>query len=210
MIISWYGEGSFRFQNGETSLICDIPTSSSGASIPRGKVNIYLQTITKWDGEDPQIDTPLEVNTHIYGGGEYDSDGIRIKGFQLENESESSMFKTVYQITWDDIVIGLLGHISQPLPPTIQEHMNEVDVLIAPGGGEPFLEQTQAIKLIKQLNPKIFIPSFVPFKGLKRKTQDPQPIYTAFDAAPENQDKFTFKKKDLVDIKKTQVVTLNV
>jgi len=210
MIISWYGEGSFRFQNGETSLLCDIPPSSSGASIPRGKVNIYLQTITKWDEKDPRVESPLEANSHIYGGGEYDSDGIRVKGFQLENDSEKTVIKTAYQITWDDIIIGLLGHISQPLSPAIQEHMNEVDILIAPGGGDPFIEQTQVIKLIKQLNPKIYIPSFIPFKGLKRKTADPKDIYTAFDASVDPKDKFTFKKKDLIDIKKTQVVSLSV
>lgn len=209
MVISWYGEGSFRFQNGEISMVCDVADRSSGATIPRGKTSLYLQTITKWDKDNPLVISPLDAESHIYGAGEYDVAGIRVKGFQLVDESSPTSFKTVYKIVWDDILVGILGHISDGLSPSIQEHFSELDILIAPGGGEPFIQQPQVVKLIKQLNPKIFIPSFIPSKELKRKAQSPDTILTAFDSSGETQEKFTCKKKDFNEIKKTQVIVLS-
>lgn len=207
MIISWYGEGCFKLQNGDTTLITDVPDASSGCTAPRGKVDVYIKTLTslppqgKYEG----------AQTSIYGAGEYDTQGIRIKGFQLLEESSEKFFKTVYIIKWDDIVIGTLGHISGALQLAITEQFEEIDVLIAPAGDAPFIHQKELIRLVKSLNPKIYIPSFYKIAGLKRKAEDIREVSEALNGGkitPE--EKYVFKKKDLEGIKKTNMIVLNI
>jgi len=209
MVISWYGEGCFRIQNGEAVLLSDVPTKASGVAAPRVTPTVYVKTITAW----PPTGKPVEERAQftIEGPGEYDMGGIRIKGIQLMREASEKFFKTVYRVVWDDVSIGLLGHLSEELEPQTLEAFEEVDVLIAPGGGDPFLAQEKVAKMVKQLNPKIFIPSFFSFKGLARKAAPVKTIAEMFNGDVRGgENKFVFKKKDLADIKKTKVVWLSV
>jgi hypothetical protein len=205
MVITWHGEGCFKFQNGEVSLLTDLPESVSGISAPRFKTDVLLKTITPW----PNGQVEHNSDSIITGAGEYDIKGIKIKGAELVNESSPKFFKTVYSIIWDEITIGVLGHISGELPPNIMTDFEELDILIGPAGGEPFVSQEKMVKLIKHLNPKIFIPSFYKIQELKRKAKDIKDFVREFDGeTKKNQDKLVFKKKDLGEIKKTNIVCL--
>jgi L-ascorbate metabolism protein UlaG (beta-lactamase superfamily) len=207
MVITWYGEGCFKFQNGETALLTDLPDASSGLTPARGKVSAYIKTLTPW----PDPKEYENADTTVFGAGEYDVQGIRIRGYELAGESAKSFFKTIYSIVWDDITIGLLGHVSSPVPPALLENFEEIDVLVAPAGGTPFIDQKELAKLVKLLNPKIYIPSFYKIAGLKRKSEDAKGVLEALGAeAGKPEEKFVFKKKDIADIKKTQVITLKV
>lgn len=207
MIISWYGEGCFKIQNGDTTILTDLPDKTSGLSVPRTKPTVYIQTLTSWPFEFARNEEDGKV---IYGGGEYDISGIVIKGFPLTHESGEHFFKTAYIIRWEGISIGLMGHMSEDIPPQMLENFEEVDVLIAPGGGAPFIPQERIVRCIKQLNPKVYIPSFITTAGLKRKTEGAEEIIKACseekNITPE--EKFVFKKKDLEEIKKTRVICL--
>ena len=205
MIITWNGEGCFKFQNGDVSLLTDLPDPSSGLTAPRGKNSVYIKTLTP----HPQPAVNENADATIFGAGEYDLRGIHIKGYELIDESAKNFFKTIYALLWDDISIGLLGHVSNPIPPATLEQFEEIDVLIAPAGGAPFIDQKELIKLIKQLNPKIYIPSFYKIPGLKRKADDCKELLEALNGGSQKgEEKFVFKKKDLIEIKKTRVVTL--
>jgi L-ascorbate metabolism protein UlaG (beta-lactamase superfamily) len=207
MVITWLGEGCFKLQNGEVSLLTDPPESVSGISAPRFKTDVLLKTLTPW----PMDDLDHNAEKAIIGAGEYDAKGIKVKGFELIAESGEKFFKSVYSIIWEDITIGILGHISSDLPPNIMTDFEELDILIGPAGGEPFISQEKLSKLIKQLNSKIFIPSFYKIPGLKRKSKDIKEFLGDFNGeVKKDQDKFVFKKKDLAEIKKTNIVCLTV
>lgn len=207
MVITWHGEGCFKFQNGEVSLLTDLPDVSSGISTPRFKTDVLLKTLTPW----PKIQTESNADQTIIGAGEYDIKGVKIKGFELSAESSPKFFKTVYSIIWDDITIGILGHLSQELSPQVMEDFEELDVLIGPAGGEPFIVQEKMVKLVKQLNPKVFIPSFFKAPGLKRKAGDIKDFTGEFNGEVKKpEEKFVFKKKDLADIKKANIVCLTM
>jgi len=207
MIITWHGEGCFRIQNGSTSVLVDPPREGSGAAQPRFQTDILIKTITAWPAP---AESAFKAASVVRGAGEYDIAGITIRGFELPGESTKNFFKTVYVLGWDEVSIGLLGHCTGPLPPAVVEHFEDCDVLIAPAGGEPFADVDVMVKLIKQLNPKIFIPSFLKAPGVKRSGAiDARQCGERFNGgAMEEMDKFVFKKKDLVEIKKTRVVCL--
>ena len=208
MVISWYGEGCFKIQNGEDVILVDPPEASSGISAPRFKSNLLIKSITPW---------PVPENLYqasdfsIIGAGEYDHNGVKIKGYNLIKESSDKYFKSVYVVSWDDITLGILGHVSSELSPEIMENLEEIDVLIGPAGGSPFLGQMEMSKLVKQLNPKIFIPSFYKIEGLKRKSLDVKDFLANFNGeVSKDNDKFTFKRKDIEGLKKTKVICLKV
>jgi L-ascorbate metabolism protein UlaG (beta-lactamase superfamily) len=205
MVITWYGEGCFRIQNGDRSILLDPIDSSSGLSAPRGKTDAIIKTLTPW----PFAFGQNEEGAIIHGAGEYDVQGIGVKGFELLSESTEKFFKTAYVITWEDITTGVLGHMSEDLPPAILENFEEVDVLIGPGGGTPFIDQDRMTRLLKQITPKVFIPSFFKIPGLKRSAGSVTPLLEKVNGgSAETQEKFVFKKKDLDEIKKMQVVCL--
>jgi L-ascorbate metabolism protein UlaG (beta-lactamase superfamily) len=208
MVISWYGEGCFKIQNGDVVVLTDPPVSASGITAPRLSPDVLIRTISPVSFESEEKD---EKTLTIRGAGEYDSKGVKVKGYQLVDESTPSFIKTIYRISWDDIVIGLLGHASSEIPPQLLENFEEIDVLIGPAGGVNFIAQEKMIKLIKQLTPKVFIPSFYKISGLKRKSDDIKEFVSKFGGEViKDQEKFVFKKKDLEEIKKTKAVCLKV
>ncbi|KKS82523.1 MAG: Zn-dependent hydrolase of the beta-lactamase fold-like protein [Candidatus Wolfebacteria bacterium GW2011_GWC1_43_10] len=208
MVISWYGEGCFKIQSGERVVLTDPPEPVSGIGAPRLKADVLIKTICPWP-------SPKSIGENadfiVLGAGEYDVGGVKIRGFSLNSESSDKFFKTVFVIRWDQITIGLLGHLSSQPPPEIMENFEEVDILIAPAGGTPFLSQELVGKLVKQLNPKIFLPSFYKVAGLKRKAQGVEEIFSRFNGEAERGlERFVFKKKDLEALKKTKIVTLKI
>ena len=205
MIITWHGEGCFRLQNGDTVVLVDLPQRGSGLSAPRGKANLLIKTIAPW----PAFAKDANVDFVIRGAGEYDRAGVAINGFQLIDESAKDFIKSVYTLEWEGISIGLLGAIASVPSAGILNAFEEIDVLIGPAGGAPCIKQEDMAKLIKQLNPKIFITSFYSIKGLKRKAGTLANFLSFFDGEVEkNIEKFVFKKKDIADIKKTKMVCL--
>jgi len=208
MVISYYGEGCLKLQSGDQVILVDPVDSGSGLTAPRFKYDAVLKTLTPF---------PLPYNynkeavVEILGAGEYDFNGANVKGFFVAGESSEKFFKTVYYVEIEGINFCFLGHISQALSPEIMEGLNGIDILVIPAGGEPFLDQKIAVKLIKQIQPKIVIPTFYKVAGLKRKADDIKKFLEEIDVSKvEKTDKLVIKKKDIEEIKPTKVVVLTI
>ena len=67
MVISFYGENSFKIQSGEFTILTDPVDTSSGLTPPRFKYDILLKTLTAF----PPHETPPDQGIAIYGPGEY-------------------------------------------------------------------------------------------------------------------------------------------
>lgn len=209
MVISFYGEGCFKIQSGEMVLLVDPINSQSGLTQPRFKFDVSLKTLsllennetTKKDGEGFQI----------IGPGEYNIKEIDILGIGLANESTDKFIKSVFIAEMEGIKMCFLGHISEMPEADVMEQLEEIDILFIPVGGKPFISQELAVKLIKQIEPKIVAPSFYKISGLKRPAGDLK-IFLEEGGykKTEQQDKLTIKKKDLAEIKKTEIVCLKV
>ena len=135
------------------------------------------------------------------------------KGKELEKGREllekSGELKSAYLMKAEEMKLCFLGHIAALPDSDIREKLTEIDILFIPAGGKPFLEQKSAVKLIKQIEPKIVIPSFYKISGLKRPADDLKIFLEEINHQKiEPQEKLTIKKKDLAEIKKTKIVTL--
>jgi len=195
MVINWYGEDCFKIQSGEFVLLIDPFESSTGLTPPRFKSNGVLKTIIPYPLPRETTETAV-----VAGPGEYEIGGAEISGWRLENgakATEGIFLKTAYVVKLEDIRLGFLGHARTIPSPDTLEALSQVDILFIPGGGAPYLSQEQAAKLIKQISPKIAIPSLFKTTGLTRKADDVKAFLDELDQHPKPEPKLTIKKKDL-------------
>ncbi|MFH1347045.1 MAG: MBL fold metallo-hydrolase [Spirochaetota bacterium] len=211
MVITFYGEGCFKIQSGEFSVLTDPFDAQTGLTPPRFKVDLVLRTITPVSSLEKKDDV---VVSEIIGSGEYNISGADISGFQLVKESSKSFFKTAYSLKLEDINLCFLGHISEIPEPMVLERLGEPDIIFIPAGGAPFMDLKLAVKIIKQLQPKLVIPCFFKVPSLKRKAGDIKDFLEELNGNKEKigeaVEKLVIKKKDLAEIKKTQVVVLKI
>jgi L-ascorbate metabolism protein UlaG (beta-lactamase superfamily) len=184
MVINYFGEGCFRLQSGETSLLVN-PINN------RLKADVVLKTLTL-----PNIPPP--VGTEISFPGEYEIKGIEIRGRAVEKESTEKFLKTIYAVNWEEIRFLFLGHLSKYPEAELIEAMGEPEVVFVPAGDSHFIDSADAVKLIKHLEPAVVIPGFY---------KNPEEFLKAIGQKAPAEEKFVFKKKDLAD-KKKQVIVL--
>lgn len=186
MVVNYFGEGCFRLQSGETSLLLNPQNN-------RLKADVILRTLTL--AEDA-ADVPVE---EIRFAGEYEMKGVAIQGWPLKAESSAKFLKTIYRVFWEDMNFLFLGHEAKPLPSDLLEEIGEVDVVFVPAGDDHFLAPEDAAKLLKQINPKVVIPAYY---------KSPQAFLEAVNGEPEKMEKFVFRRKDLGDGGKRRTVVL--
>ena len=221
MVIIFYGEGCFKLQSGDFVILTDPIDSKTGLTPPRFKADIILKTLTPIP-IDNQLINPVRnsisnganqsTNQLIFGPGEYNIKNINVTGFLLTKESSEKFFKTIYLLEMEGIKLCFLGHLSEIPEPTILEHLEKIDILFVPAGGPPFLGQKLSVKIIKQLQPKIIVPCFFKIPSLKRPADKIELFLEEFNGPKtkqtEAQEKLVVKKKDLADIKKTEIIVL--
>lgn len=211
MVITFYGEGCFKIQSSELVILTDPFDGETGLTPPRFKADIILKTFISIPIVNQLINQ--SANQLILGPGEYNIKNITITGFSLSKESSEKFLKTVYLLELEDVKLCFLGHLSEAPEPAILEHLEEIDILFVPAGGPPFLNQKSAVKIIKQLQPKIVIPCFFKIPSLKRPADKLENFLEEFNGPKAKevaggQEKLVIKKKDLANIKKTEIVIL--
>jgi len=207
MVINWYGEGCFKVQIGDFTLVSDLFDSKLGLNPARGKFDVLLKTISAWPS--PEVDKKEEGATLI-GSGEYEIKGFDIKGIPLIKESTINFFKTIYLVKTEDANLCFLGHIAEYPDEDALGELKSIDVLFVPAGGKPFISQELVAKLVKQINPKIVVPMFFKVPGLKRQTSDIKEFIDELGLESQVEEKLTIKKKDLSEIRSAKLVQLKI
>ena len=179
MVITYHGAGSFKVQSGNTSIVVD-PISE------RLKPDVFLKTATPFPADT------TEAN-EVSGPGEYEIKEVSIKGIQLLEESTPKLIKTAYAVTVEHITLGFLGEIAKMPDAEFSEKLGNIDILILPVG-KPYLDAESAAKLVKQIDPRIVIPSF---------TKNPKDFFEELGQKAESSDKLTIKKKELMEMGNT-------
>lgn len=193
MVINYFGNGCFRLQSGETSVLVNPENN-------RLKADVTLKTLTA-TAADAAADRDERTDEVVISfAGEYEEKEIEILGFPVPEESTEKFLKTAYAVLWEGMKFVFLGHLSKPMDATLMEEFSEPDVLILPVGGGHFLEPEVAAKIAKQLEARVVIPSFY---------KDPAEFVKAIGKKAEEMDRFVFKQKDII-ADKGRVVILKV
>ena len=174
MIISYFGDRCFRVESGNTAFLVD-PNNN------RLKSGLVVRTTM-----NPR--NPILDQSEICFPGDYEIGGIEVEGWEMIDQSDERLVKTIYLVNLEDIHLIFLGAISSMPPPQIMDLWNKVDVIFIPIGGADGLTVDVALKLVKQIEPPYIIPyGGKEVKEFVKKTGKESP----------NVDKLVFKKKDI-------------
>jgi L-ascorbate metabolism protein UlaG (beta-lactamase superfamily) len=194
MVINYFGNGCFRLQSGETSVLVNPENN-------RLKADVTLKTLISTSPDDLALAAAAgdgdAAGLMVSFPGEYEEKEIEILGFPVTSESTEKFLKTAYCILWEGMKFVFLGHLSQPIDASLMEEFAEPDVLFLPVGGGHFLEPEVAARIAKQLEAKVVIPSFY---------KDPAAFLKALGTKGEEADKFVFKQKDIIGDKGRAIV----
>ncbi len=196
MIVTYYGKQFFKIQLGDTVIAYNPIGKDSKYKTSRFGADIVLSSLRHADFSGvEQCGKGENKPSLIQGPGEYEVDGIFIKGFGTDTiYGGEKKINTVYSVMFEGINLCFLGSLAsvESLSREVKEGLGEIDVLFSPVGGEEMLGASEAYKLTLTLDAKVVIPmDYVDTKDalghfIKEGGED-----------AETMEKFTFKKKDL-------------
>ncbi len=203
MDIQFYGANCVRITNKKASLVFDDNLVRNGLKSVTQKEDIAFFSELGHEESTGRfvIDSP----------GEYEISEVSVRGIAAQRHIDSEgKVATLFSIKSGDLSVGILGHIDGKLSDEQLEQIGIVDVLILPVGGNGFtLDAVAAVKLVKDIEPKIVIPTH--YADDKVTYEVPQAELSVFlheiganDIEPVSV--FKLKKADLTD--KTTVVVL--
>ncbi len=153
MELTWHGWSCFRLKGKEASIVTD-PSNSSG---PSSLSKLSPDIVALSDRSMPVPEGPFRV---IHGPGEYEVRNVLITGHPAF--SEGKRVGAFYKMEIDDLVIGFLGQLREPLTSSQLEDLSGVDLLFIPVAGDDIsINATKAVEMINQLEPRMVIPTHV-------------------------------------------------
>lgn len=188
MVITYHGENYVKAAAGSLVFLVD-PTDER--SFRSAKFVLFTESpppLMKGEGTENLL--ARREPLLIADAGEYEVEGVRIAGYRTGIRGETSHL--AYRVTMENLSLVFLGHLTELPDQKTASEFADADILFVPGGGAPWLKETDAAKLVRQLEPGIIIPTLVGNRACERfvKELDAQP------GAPT--DKLTLKKKDVV------------
>jgi Beta-lactamase superfamily domain len=129
----------------------------------------------------PHAEPGAEARLTIDSPGEYEVSTFSIHGIPVRAhiDEEGRMNATMYRLVVGDMRVLIVGHAFPKLSDDQLEKIGMVDVLIIPVGGNGYtLDPVGALSVIKEIEPKLVIPTHYADKAL----QFPVPQQTLEDA----------------------------
>jgi hypothetical protein len=175
MVITALPDSGIKCQVGEFNLLVDAPQGKRGDLVLETKKSLPIDSFSS-----PDL---------IYGPGEYEISGVKIKGISINKEIPSGHWTAAYNVEFEGISLGFLGEISSELSDESLDKFGEVDILFFSADTKK-LKPKELISVIKQINPQIIIP-----------TTDKTAKYISEEMGQKikAEEKIVIKKKDLAE-----------
>ncbi len=151
-----------------------ISTKKATIIVDDNLTDLGLKSVTK-TGEVALFtglhSTPTaEVKLLVDQPGEYEVADISLQGIAARGHIDEAdkTTSTIYKIVAGDVRIAITGHIYPELSDSQLESLGTIDVLFIPVGGSGFtLDPAGALHIIKEIEPKIVIPTHYNDKTIK-------------------------------------------
>lgn len=199
MDIQFYGANCLTLTTKQGRIVVDDNLTELGAKSPAKAGDIAI--FTGAHGEPTQAPKIL-----IDQPGEFDVSGVSIYGIAARSHMDeaSQRSATMYKFIFDDMRILVTGHIYPDLTDKQLEQIGMIDVMIVPVGGNGYtLDGVGAAKVVKQVEPKLVIPTH--YENSKLNYPMPQqPLEAGLKALAmepkETTTKLRLKSADLGDV----------
>lgn len=174
MEIEYKGANCITLTTKKATLVIDPKLSQLGLKdvAPKEAIVVATQADLLVASEDAVvIDRP----------GEYEVRDISIIGAAAERmiDHDKSRQSTVYRLAVGDVRLAVIGHVAAPLTEEQLESLGVIDVVIVPVGGNGYtLDAHQAVSVVRQIDPKVVIPTH--YEDSKVNYEVPQMDLAAF------------------------------
>ncbi|MFA5004218.1 MAG: MBL fold metallo-hydrolase [Candidatus Saccharimonadales bacterium] len=204
MDIQFYGANCIVLSSKQARVVIDDNLKELGGKSVTKEGDICLFTSSHSAVEQAKI--------VINQPGEYEASGVSIFGLQAQAHMDEQGQKntTMFKITFNDVRIVVTGHIFPKLSESALEAFGVVDVLFVPVGGNGYtLDGEGAMSIIKDIDPKLVIPTHYDNKSLhypvpQQKLED---ALKAITMEPrERVTKLQLKPGDLIDTAQLVIV----
>lgn len=155
MELQYFGANCVRLATKKTSIVIDDNLAKLG-----------LKTITKPTDISVITSSSFPVHPAVFVAdlpGEYEIAGVIIQGIAARShmdEEGQPKNSVIYTITTPEVKVAVVGHIYPELDESQLEQIGMVDIAIVPVGGNGYtLDGVGALKVIKQIEPKVIIPT---------------------------------------------------
>ena len=185
-----------KITSGDTTLVFNPISKKSKIKPTRFGADVVLISYNIPDMNGKEEMTRKEKTPFVIDGpGEYETNGLFVKGAEVKSNYEKSGINTIYSVNMDGMNILHLGALDNPKPNmSFLEDMDSLEIVFAPIGGQGVLSPQDAYKLAVSLEPKVIVP--VHYAGLGEKD-----ALKAFKdeagSLVETVDKLNIKKKDV-------------
>lgn len=206
MDIQFYGANCVTIATKQVRLVFDDNLAALGGKSATKDGDICIFTTAQSGGVVEKAKMTIDLP------GEYEVSGVSVHGIQTRShmDEEAARGAVMYKVTAGDTRILVTGHIFPRLSEAKLEDIGPVDVMIVPVGGNGYtLDGTGAMEVVKQIEPKVVIPTHYADAELRYEVPQ-QSLEDALKAfSMESKDpvkKFSFKPGEMTDT--TQVVVL--
>jgi len=168
MELQYYGANCLRLSAKKAQIVIDDNLAKLGLKSLTKSGDISLRTSREFPEHS---DTFFRAEMP----GEYEVAGVVIHGIaaRAHMDEEGKRNAVIYTIEADDTKVLVLGHIFPELSEDQLEQIGMVDVAVVPVGGNGYtLDGVGALKVIKQIEPKVVIPTH--YADAKIKYEVPQ------------------------------------
>ena len=163
MELHYYGANGLRLSAKKAQIVVDDNLAKLGLKVVTKPSDISLRT---------NKDFPVHSDTvfRAESPGEYEVAGVVIHGIAARShmDEEGKQTAVIYTIEADDTKVAIIGHIYPELSEDQLEQIGLVDLAVVPVGGNGYtLDGVGALKVIKQIEPKVVIPTHYNDKAIK-------------------------------------------
>lgn len=162
MDLQFYGANCLTLTYKGTRLVIDDNLSSLG-----GKSILRDDDLALFTGEHDVVG--VKPKLLVDNPGEYEVADVSVQGVaaQAHVDEKGTKNATMFKITAGDLHVLVTGHVDPNVSESQLEALGKVDVMIVPVGGSGYtLDPVGAMKLIKEVEPKMVIPTHYAEKGL--------------------------------------------
>ena len=156
MDVQFYGANCITVTIGNARVVIDDNLASLGGKSVTKPGDIALFT------HAPET-MPADVKLVIDRPGEYEASDISIYGVQARAhmDEDKQRSATMYKLIAKDLKLLVTGHVFPKLSESELEEIGTIDVVVIPVGGNGYtLDPVGALELIKELEPKLIIPTY--------------------------------------------------
>ncbi|MCA9348611.1 MBL fold metallo-hydrolase [Candidatus Saccharibacteria bacterium] len=164
MQVDFFGANCIRLKTKLTTIVFDDNLARLGAKSVTTSDDIAAST------NEAILGLPSKYSISFSLPGNYEVGDVMLTGIAARShieEDENKMLATIFRGVAEDIKFAVIGHIHPDLSDEQLEDIGIIDLLFIPVGGSGYtLDAIAAAKIVKQLEPKVVIPTHYADKSL--------------------------------------------